>query len=130
MAIDTNIKLKQSRYENTRRRITRFRNKFDISDREIIESLAEEIEEYRNRIENQNKIIDELSKRTIQSEEVILDTTDELIDKDVTEIISTTVYADGKVIKATMEYKYKDNEINIKLNSDSEEDWTRYEESN
>ena len=55
MATDINIEIKQSRYEETRRRITRFKNQFDISDREIIESLAEEIEQYRNRIKEQNR---------------------------------------------------------------------------
>lgn len=112
MATDMNIELKQSRYEETRRRITRFRNRFNISDREIIESLAEEIEQYRNRIKEQNRIIDELHKRTIQSEEVILDTTkDELVDKDIIEIISTTQYVNGKPIETKMKYKYKeDNE--------------------
>lgn len=112
MTTDTNIKIKQSRYEETRRRITRFRNGFNISDREIIESLDEEIEQYRNRIKEQNRIIDELHKKTIQSEEVILDTTeDELVDKDIIEIISMTQYADGRPIETKMKYKYKeDNE--------------------
>jgi len=50
MATDTNIEIKQSRYEETRRRITRFRNGYNISDREIIEYLAEEIEQNRERI--------------------------------------------------------------------------------
>ncbi len=110
MATDTNIEIKQSRYEETRRRITRFRNEFNMSDREIIENLAEEIEQYRNRIKEQNRIIDELHKRTIQSEEVILDTTeDELVNEDIIEIISTTQYADGKPIVSKMEYKYKEN---------------------
>lgn len=108
MATDINIEIKQSRYEETRRRITKFRNKFDISDREIIESLVEEIEEYRNRIENQNRIIDELSEKTIQSEEMTLVETEELIDKDVAEITTTTIYAAGKPIRTIMEYKYKE----------------------
>ena len=118
------LKKEQSKYEQIRRRVTNHYNNKNMSDKEIIESLAEEIKQYRNRIECQNEIIDKLSKRTIQSEEVMLDTTNELIDKDVTDIISITAYADGKPIKTTMEYKYK------KANPDTDEDWTRYEESN
>ena len=49
MTTVTNIVIKKSRYEETRRRITSFRNNFNMSDREIIESLAEEIEYYRNK---------------------------------------------------------------------------------
>ena len=110
METDKNIKIEQNRYKETRRRITRFRNVFDMSDREIIEYLAEEIEQYRDRIKEQNRIIDELSKITIQSEEVTLDTIeDELVDKDIIEIISTTQYVDGKPIQSKMQYKYKEN---------------------
>lgn len=44
------------RYKRTRARISRFYNSKDISDKEIIELLAEEIEQYRNRIENLERI--------------------------------------------------------------------------
>lgn len=109
METNKNIKIEQNRYKKTRRRITKFRNVFDMCDREIIEYLAEEIEQYRDRIKEQNRIIDELSKITIQSEEVTLDTIeDEVMDKDIIEIISTTQYADGKLIQSKMEYKYKE----------------------
>jgi hypothetical protein len=109
METNKNIKIEQNRYKETRRRITKFRNVFDMSDREIIEYLAEEIEQYRDRIKEQNRIIDELSKITIQSEEVTLDTIeDEMMDKDITEIISTTQYTDGKPIQSKIEYKYKE----------------------
>jgi hypothetical protein len=109
METNKNIKIEQNRYKKTRRRITKFRNEFDMCDREIIEYLAEEIEQYRDRIKEQNRIIDELSKITIQSEEVTLDTIeDEVMDKDIIEIISTTQYADGKLIQSKMEYKYKE----------------------
>lgn len=109
METNKNIKIEQNRYKKTRRRITKFRNVFDMCDRDIIEYLAEEIEQYRDRIKEQNRIIDELSKITIQSEEVTLDTIeDEVMDKDIIEIISTTQYADGKPIQSKMEYKYKE----------------------
>ena len=99
-----------SKYEQTRKRVSRHIGKNNLSDKEIIECLYDEIEQYRGRIEQQNRIIDELHPRTIQSEEVTLDTTeDELVDKDVIEIISRTQYADGKPITTKMEYKYKEN---------------------
>ena len=37
-------------YEYTRKRVTRFYNNKDMSDKEIIEALSIEIEQYRNRI--------------------------------------------------------------------------------
>lgn len=81
-----------------------------MSDKEIIELLADETEEYRNRIRNQEEYIKKLQDKQIQSEVVELDTTeDELVDKDIIEIISTTQYADGKPIQSKMEYKYKEN---------------------
>lgn len=43
-------------YKRTRARISRLYNSCDISDKEIIESLVEEIEQYRNRIENLERI--------------------------------------------------------------------------
>lgn len=99
-----------NRYVNTRKRLIGFTHNEYISDKEIIEYLAEEIEQYRERIRKQNEIIDELSRKEIQKEEVELDTTyDEVIDEDITEIISTTHYADGKPIISRMEYKYKES---------------------
>lgn len=43
-------------YEATRRRLTNHKTNKNISDKEIIELLAEEIEQYRRRIENLEKI--------------------------------------------------------------------------
>ncbi len=40
----------ESRYEDTRKRLTRFNNHFSMSDKEIIEYLAKEIEQYRDKI--------------------------------------------------------------------------------
>lgn len=95
------------RYEKEKRRLSLFMDMKTASDKDIIEHLSEEIEQYRDKITKLNKTIYELRERAIQSEEMILDTEeDELIDKDITEIISTTQYADGKPIQTTMEYKY------------------------
>lgn len=63
MATDNiNIVIKQDKYGETRRRVSRFKGKYNISDKEIIEYLAEEIEQYRNTIEKQRRIIDKLNK--------------------------------------------------------------------
>lgn len=103
--------VKIDRYQETKRRLAWVNKRFNIcSDKELIEYMAEEIEQYRNRINEQHRIIDELSKKTIQSEEVTLNVTDdELVDEDIIEIISTTQYADGKPIISKMKYKYKEN---------------------
>lgn len=98
-----------SNYESVRARIRNYNPNKDISDKDIIELLEEEIKQYRNRIREQNRIIDELSRREIQSEEEILDTASELIDEDIMEIITNTLYANGKPIKMITEYKYKEN---------------------
>lgn len=75
MATDINITIEQSIYEKTRRRVSKFKNQFNISDKEIIESLAEEIEQYRKKIENKDRIIkglEELNrKRNIETERYI-----------------------------------------------------------
>lgn len=106
--------IKQSRYEKEKRRLSVFINMKTASDKDIIEYLSEEIEQYRNKITKLNKTIYELRERTMQSEEMFLDTEDdELIDKDITEIISTTRYADGKPIQSTMEYKYDNKEDGV-----------------
>lgn len=54
---------KEDRYTETRKRIARFRNQFSISDKEIIEALAEEIEQYRDRIRCQEEYINELNNK-------------------------------------------------------------------
>lgn len=92
----------KNRYEKTRKRLARFN--YSISDKEIIEKLDEEIEQYRDRIKK-------LTEQLTQSKEVILDVTEEkLEDKDIVGIISTIQYADGKPIISKMEYKYKEND--------------------
>ena len=101
-----------SKYEQIRKRVTQYSGYRNCSDKEIIEYLADEIEQYRDRIKNQQRIIDELNKNNIQNEGVVLDTTDdELVNEDIIEIISTTQYAEGKPIISKIEYKYKENKL-------------------
>lgn len=95
------------KYNKTRKRVTGCNINYDMSDKEIIEYLADEIEQYRMRIEEQNKIIDELHNKTIKSDECILDTSNEVVDRDIEEIITTTEYIEGKPICSRMDYKYK-----------------------
>ena len=104
------FKEEQSKYEQARIRVTRHYNNRNMSDKEIIELLAEEIEQYREKIQKQEEYIKQLQDRQIQGEVLELDTTeDEVVDKDIIEIISTTQYADGKPIQSKIEYKYKEN---------------------
>ncbi len=63
MATDVNIIIKQSKYAETRKRVSKFKNMFDISDKEIIEYLAEEIEQDRDRIRKQEEYIKELHNK-------------------------------------------------------------------
>ena len=88
-------------YLETRKRICRFKGRNDLSDKEIIEHLAIEINDYRNRIQSLEEYIDKLKENQIEDTE--------LEDKDVIEIITYTRYAEGKPIKSTLEYKYKDD---------------------
>ena len=106
------IRKTTNKYEQTRKRVTQDSRYRNCSDKEIIEYLADEIEQYRDRIKNQQRIIYESIKNNIQSEGVVLDTTDdELVDEDIIEIISTTQYAEGKPIISKLEYKYKENKL-------------------
>lgn len=107
----------EERYIKTRKRLSNCCDTRNMSDKEIIELLDKEIEQYRDRIRQLQKKVDELDKRTIESEVVTLDTTEEdLMDNDIVEIISTTQYADGKPIQSKMEYKYKDTSNNMMNN--------------
>lgn len=62
MESDINITIEQSAYEKTRRRVSRFKNQFNISDKKIIEYLAEEIDYYRNKIKMLEKVRYEQNK--------------------------------------------------------------------
>lgn len=96
-----------NKYKETRKRICRFKGSNDLSDKDIIEYLAVEIEDYRNKIEKLEEYIDKLKEKQIEDTR--------LEDKDVIEIISTTQYADGKPIATTMRYKYKDKNESITI---------------
>lgn len=50
---DLVLRKRQDRYEKTRRRVASFYNNKNISDREIIEHLTKEIEQYRDEIRKQ-----------------------------------------------------------------------------
>lgn len=103
---DLVLREKANKYEETKRRITSISNKYRmISDKEIIEYLAEEIEQYRNRIKHLTETIENKEK---EIEATNLET-DESIDEDIIEIVSTTQYANGKPIISKIEYKYKEN---------------------
>ena len=112
MATSTNIKLIQKRYEETRRRITRFGNKFNISDREIIESLAEEIEQYRDKIRKQEEYIEELRRKEIifnvKEENIELKEIQNVEDDEIKQIETTNIFADGKLIQSITKYHYED----------------------
>lgn len=108
--------MRKDSYIETKRRLSRCFDIKNMSDKEIIEVLDNEIKEYRKRIEQLQEQVNELYNREIKSETITLDTTEEdLVDKDILEIISTTQYADGKLIQSKMEYKYKDTSNNIKI---------------
>ena len=53
---DAVLRQEVSKYEQTRKRVTRFYNNRCMSDSEIIECLAEEIEQYRTRIHDLERI--------------------------------------------------------------------------
>lgn len=100
--INTEIIDNNSQYSKARRRMYNMFHR-DLSDKEIIEKLCDEIDYYRG------KIIRHEEEHKKDSE--TLDTTNESIDEDIEEIITDTIYADGKVRKIITEYKYKHDEV-------------------
>lgn len=96
-----------NKYKKTRKRICRIKGRNNLSDKDIIEYLAEEIEDYRSKIEKLEEHIHKFK------EEQIEDT--RLEDKDVIEITSVTQFANGKPIVTTMKYKYKDENESITI---------------
>ena len=75
-----------NKYKETRKRICRFKGRNDLSDKDIIEYLAEEINDYRSKIEKLEEHIDKLKEKQIEDTR--------LEDKDVIEITSITQFAD------------------------------------
>lgn len=57
------MELKKDKYKETRDRVTKFENNRNMSDKDIIEFLNDEILEYRERIEKQINIIEELQNK-------------------------------------------------------------------
>ena len=82
-----------SNYENVRRRMRNYNGK-DISDKEIIELLEEEIKQYRRKIQEQRELKD------LPNQEDIKITKTEMI----------TFYAEGKPIETIIKYKYAEEE--------------------
>lgn len=74
------------KYKQTKRRVTNCCNNRDISDKEIIEYLAEEIEQYRDKIKmiekNKNQTIDKVKAIDISSNTVLIFTLKGGIDKE------------------------------------------------
>lgn len=89
-------------YEETKKRVIRCKHNRNISDKEIIEELAIEIQQYRKRIESLNNAIDELLEEQKETEE----------DTDIEIIESITRYADNKPIEQITKYKYKEDNKN------------------
>ncbi len=67
---DLVLREKISKYEQTRKRVEKCHRQHSISDKEIIEYLADEIEQYRNKIKQQTRIIDNLSKLTSNEQKI------------------------------------------------------------
>lgn len=98
----------QDLYQTTRMRLTKWKNTKEkyISDKEIIEELAIEIQQYREQIEKLNKTIRNLIKE---------DTDKELID--VATITTTTRYIGGEVITKEELLELEDKEkFNVLIN--------------
>lgn len=93
-------------YQTTRMRLTKWKNTKEkyISDKEIIEELAIEIQQYRERIERLNETIRNLIKE---------DTNKDLINTTIT----TTHYVGGEVITKEELLKLEDKEkFNVLIN--------------
>lgn len=55
-----------NKYEKTRKRICRFKGRNDLSDKDIIEYLSEEIDGYRSKINKLEEHIDKLKEKQIE----------------------------------------------------------------
>ena len=115
---DLVLKENVSKYEQTRKRLSNVDLKYrTCSDKEIIEYLAEEIEQYRNRIDNQKKIIDYLSKLKENKKEIdYSQNLKELQEKDIKEIVTTDFLIEGGIVKTITQYKFEDENINKESN--------------
>nr|DAM85261.1 MAG TPA: protein of unknown function (DUF5320) [Caudoviricetes sp.] len=69
--------MRKDSYIETKRRLSRCFDIKNMSDKEIIEVLDNEIKQYRERIEQLQEQVKELYNREIKSETITLDTTEE-----------------------------------------------------
>ena len=103
---------KQTRYEETRKRLTRFRNQIYMSDKEIIEYLAEELEYYRDKIKTQELYIKKIQKKAItlgeQCDRIGLKFIEKVDSNNIQEKETINVYADEKLIQSIIKHKYKE----------------------
>ena len=79
-------------YEYTRKRVTKFYNNKNMSDREIIEVLSKEIEQYRERIKQLTRIVDNRHVLNMQGQT-------SSVTGSVVDYITETFYNDSKVVK-------------------------------
>jgi len=108
----------QCRYEKEKRRLSLIMNMKKASDKDIIEYLSEEIEQYREKIARMEKDIFETKTsnqirklcglKEIQNEHTT-DNEDELEDKNII-MQTTSLYADGRLRETTTRYTYKDEQ--------------------
>lgn len=97
------IRIKETmndRYKQTKRIVTNCRNNRNISDKEIIEYLAEEIEQYRDKIKmiekNKNQAIDKVKAIDINSNTVLIFTLKGRIDKEARNKLKSMIEKETK----------------------------------
>ena len=95
--------VRKSKYEETRRRISRYINNSELADREIIEYLAEEIEQYRNKI----TILESEIKKQSMDIDVERDTLNCASDYGIEEYTVERWYEDGLLIKEEIKPVHK-----------------------
>lgn len=96
---------KDDSYIETKERIKRVTNNRNISDKEIIELLADEIEQYRNKIKNQKEYIKQLQYKQIKSKEIYSERNicSCGVDGGPKDYMVTRLYEDGILIKEKIE---------------------------
>ncbi len=95
-------------YLETRKRVCRFKGNKDLSDKDIIEYLGEEIDEYRSKIRKLEEIIEEYQGQyQLTDSKTEKNLAVEILNGMCIEEIRT--YDKGKLISSTKRYKYKDD---------------------
>ena len=95
--------VRKSKYEETRRRISRYINNSELADREIIEYLAEEIKQYRNKI----TILESEIKKQSMDIDVERDTFNCASDYGIEEYTVERWYEEGLLIKEEIKPVHK-----------------------